>query len=166
MFTFQFRRDQPRPQFVIAARQFTSKTGGSLRFFEPKTHKGDPCVALRSQPSACDGNCFSAYDAPQGRSEMLQSAECVRHATRCAVLAKLATERTSRTMWAGMATRWLCRADAWHKLMRQNEKAKTVTFKSQPQFDLAIQPIIRVAALDRSTVDQSRELFQLSNVSE
>ena len=44
-------------------------------------------------------------------------------------------------MWANMAMRWLCRADARQELVRGDEKTKAVTFKSQTMFNLTTQPI-------------------------
>jgi hypothetical protein len=71
---------------------------------------------------------------------MLQQTECWRHANRCATLARQTTEPRSKAMWTGMAMRWLQRAGA----------KQAITFKSQPRFDLVIQPIVRVLRSTRT----------------
>ena len=50
---------------------------------------------------------------------MLQSTECLRHAKRCAALARLTPQRGRKAVWANMAMRWLCRADARQELGRE-----------------------------------------------
>jgi hypothetical protein len=81
---------------------------------------------------------------------MLQSAECWRHAKRCAALARQTTEPRSKAMWGGMAMRWLQRAGAKQPPIRQKDEAKAINFKSQPRFDLVIQPIVRVLRSTRT----------------
>jgi hypothetical protein len=72
---------------------------------------------------------------------MSSSAECLRHAYRCAALAERETDQKNRAIWMQMGMRWLRRADMPHDLLTRKPIAQAVTFKGQPRLNLASQPI-------------------------